>query len=348
MDNELTEKENKPRQKKKFIIYISIILCLLIFAVAFYMDNMFSKMKQVKLDDKNLEIKEEVSTKIAENKTGDIVNIALFGVDEAEHDTGRSDAIMIGTLDPINNKLKVTSLMRDSYVDIPDHGSDKLNHAYAYGGPELSIKTINKNFDLNITDYVKINFEGLESVINVLGGIDLDLSHEEYIEINKYIKKVSASKGIPADLVPDSGMQKLTGFQTLGYCRIRSTSNGDFDRTQRHRNVINSILNKVSDSGATQLTSIVSKVLPYVETSLSTKEILSLGINVLNIGNTNIEQQRFPLDDDSENILIDNVFYLKYNEEKTREEIYEYIFHDAKTWLNQPDSTGNSNYSDTP
>ncbi len=327
----------------KFVIFLVLLFVGITLVTGLYGINILSNLNRVKLNHDNLGIDEKLHEKIEADKINNIVNVALFGVDEADGDVGRSDSIMIATLDPVHKKLKITSLMRDTYVNIPGHKYDKLNHAYAYGGAELSIKTINSVFGLNIKDYVKVNFGELESIIDAVGGIDMILSEEEITEVDDYIVRVSNSQGkTPKKLDPDkNGKVHMDGFQTLGYTRIRSTSNGDFDRTQRHRKVITEMFNRVSSLGVTQLASVTSKVLPYVETSLSNKEILDLGINVLTLGVGNLEQERFPRDGYSENAMIDGVFYLTYEEKPTSEQIQKYIFDDEKIWLN--DSNGSEN-----
>ncbi len=294
------EKMRKKRRKKhlpiKIFIALVIALVLLLVTGWLYGNNLLSKIKRTEINENDLGIKDEVNEKIQTNNIKDIVNIAILGVDESENDAGRSDATMIATFDPIHKKLKITSIMRDTYADIPGYGKDKLNHAYAYGGPQLSIKTLNQDFGLNIKDYVKINFEELEGLIDAIGGIDMKMEYMEKYEVNNYIERYSEARNITEEkLVMDekTGKYHLTGFQTLGYCRIRSIGNGDFDRTERHRKIMTEMFNKISKAGTAELASMATKLLPYVETSLSNKEIINLATNVLNLGTKNIEQERF-------------------------------------------------------
>lgn len=333
------ERKRKKRNSKIMIAIICIITLICILSIAWiYGNNLLSKMKRVEIDESDLGIKEEVTEKIETSEIKDIVNIAILGVDEneAEDDVGRSDATMIATFDPVHKKLKITSIMRDTYIDIPDHDKDKLNHAYAYGGHQLTIKTLNQNFGLNIKDYVKINFQELEELVDAIGGIDIELSDEEITEVDNYIVLVSEALNIPTErLIKDetTGKVHLNGFQTLGYCRIRSTAGGDFDRTERHRKIMTEMFNKISSAGTSQLASMATKLLPYVETSLSNKEILNLAANVLNLGTKDIEQERFPRDEYSHNSNINDLFYLCYDEAYTEEQVHEYIFNDRKMWL---------------
>ena len=224
-----------------------------------------------------------------------IKNIALFGLDSTDGETGRSDAIMIATVDPIHNKVKLTSIMRDSYVYIDGYGNDKINHAYAYGGPELSIKTINENFGLNIEDFVSVNFSSLPVIINILGGVDIEITEEELQYINDYINDINNRDGTASPNITYAGVQHLDGTQALAYSRIRYTSGGDYKRTERQRTVLEALFNKLTSASVSSYNSLLNKVLPYVQTNLNTGDILSLGTNVLGIGN-NLEQDRFPRD----------------------------------------------------
>lgn len=334
LNNKNLNRRKKSRNKKIIISCIAIFIVILSVGL-FYGNNLLSKMKRSDIDENDLGIKDEVKEKLQTSEIKDIVNIAILGVDETKTDVGRSDALMIATFDPVHKKLKITSIMRDTYADIPDYGKDKINHAHAYGGPQLSIKTLNQNFGLNIEDYVKINFKELKKLVDAIGGIDMKLSDEEIVEVDKYIVRVSSKSNTPAKTLVknESGKVHMDGFQTLGYCRIRSTANGDFDRTERHRKIMTEMFNKISKAGTAELASMATKLLPYVETSLSNKEIINLAANVLNLGTKNIEQERFPRDEYTHNSKINDVFYLCYDEDYTEEQIHEYIFNDRKIWL---------------
>ncbi|HBA05403.1 MAG TPA: LytR family transcriptional regulator, partial [Clostridium sp.] len=334
LNNKNLNKRKKSRKKTIIISCVAVLIVILGIGL-FYGNNLLSKMKRSDIDENDLGIKDEVKEKLQTSEIKDIVNIAILGVDETKTDVGRSDALMIATFDPVHKKLKITSIMRDTYAEIPDYGKDKINHAHAYGGPQLSIKTLNQNFGLNIEDYVKINFKELKKLVDAIGGIDMKLSDEEIVEVDKYIVRVSSKSNTPAKtLVKDeSGKVHMDGFQTLGYCRIRSTANGDFDRTERHRKIMTEMFNKISKAGTAELASMATKLLPYVETSLSNKEIINLAANVLNLGTKNIEQERFPRDEYTHNSKINDVFYLCYDEDYTEEQIHEYIFNDRKIWL---------------
>jgi LCP family protein required for cell wall assembly len=333
----LKKKRAKQRKRRRIIsiTIISLIILLIVFLVSIY--STLDRMKRTTIDDKNLEISDKFKNNHENIKEyNDIVNIALFGLDEKVDNIQRSDAIMIGTLDPINNKIKITSLMRDTYVNIPGYGYDKLNHAYAYGGAELSIRTINKNFDLNITDYIAVDFTELEDIIDSIGGIDMKMSQTELEHVNDYLDTVYIAAGKTPKHVSFSkdGTVHMTGYEALGYTRIRGTSGGDFDRTERQRKIMNEMFNKIADSGYGKLAIMMNKLLPFVETSLSNSEIFSLGTQVLSMNTRQLEQARFPRDEYSENSLINEIYYLTFDEDIARKEISEYLFKDKKMWEN--------------
>lgn len=328
-----TKKNSSTKVKKKkslgfkiFIGFLCILLAILTVGGG-YVIGLINKMDNVELNKDNLGIVEE-DLKDYDN-VNKIKNIALFGLDSTDGETGRSDAIMIATVDPIHNKVKLTSIMRDSYVYIDGYGNDKINHTYAYGGPELSIKTINENFGLNIEDFVSVNFSSLPVIINILGGVDIEITEEELQYINDYINDINNRDGTASPNITYAGVQHLDGTQALAYSRIRYTSGGDYKRTERQRTVLEALFNKLTSASVSSYNSLLNKVLPYVQTNLNTGDILSLGTNVLGIGN-NLEQDRFPRDGYCEGAMIDGVYYLTFDIETAKQQMRDYIFNDIK------------------
>ena len=227
---------------KKITIWIlAIVLAVIVGTVGtvyFYGNHLFNKLEKVEIDKEDIGITEEVQEKLSQYSNS-IINIALFGVDAVDGDVGRSDSIMIATIDTVHKKLKLTSIMRDSYVAIDGHGNDKLNHAYAFGGPQLAIKTLNENFDLNIENFASVNFETLPKIIDELGGIELNIDADELEYINGYIAHLNNINGTSEPAIESTGIQHVSGTQALAFCRIRYTSGGDYKRTERHREVLN-------------------------------------------------------------------------------------------------------------
>lgn len=298
--------------KKVALIIVAIIFALILGGGLYaysYIQNTMNKMDKVDISDNAQDLG------ITENKNGEIVNIALYGIDAAEGETGRSDSIMILTLDNVHNRIKLTSVMRDSYVDIAGHGMDKINHAYAFGGPELAIRTLNENFGLNITDFMSVNFTSMPEIIDMLGGVSIDITDEEI-----------ATGQIPG--LYQSGTQLLTGEQALAYSRIRYASGNDFKRTERQRTVLNALVVKMIQQPVTSYPGLISDLAPYITTSLSNQEMLDMTTKYGSLAKQGIKQNRFPQDDDANGQMIDGVYYLVFDIPTVREKMDAYIFQD--------------------
>ena len=315
---------------KVILWIIGILLTMIIGIVAsgyLYFNHLVNKTTKVEINKENIGITEEVEEKLSKyNDT--IINIALFGVDADENGVGRSDSIMITTIDTVHKKLKLTSVMRDSYVDIEGYGNDKINHAYAFGGPELAINTLNRNFDLNIKDFVAVNFSTLPKIIDKLGGVDIDVDAEELNYINGYINDINRINGTNSSQISSVGVQHMDGTQAMAYCRIRYTSGGDYKRTERHREVLSAIFSKALSLNVTEYPSILNEILPMVETNLKSSDILDLGSEVLKMGKSTLEQERFPRDGYCQGEMINGVYYLTFDKATTVNQIHNYIFED--------------------
>lgn len=306
------------KKRSKIVLWIlGVIISILLLTIGgiyAYGNHLFNKIEKIEIDKSDVGIKDEVEEKLS-TYSDSVINIALFGIDAEDGGVGRSDSIIIATIDTTHKKLKLTSIMRDSYVAIEGHGDDKINHAYAFGGPQLAIKTLNENFDLNIDDFVAVNFTTLPKIIDMLGGVTIDITSEE----------VSHIPGIDA-----AGTYTLTGEQALSYSRIRYASGGDYVRTDRQRAVLSKVFEKVLSISFTQYPSLLSEILPMVQTNLDYSEILNLGNQVLKMGVTNLEQERFPRDGYCEGKMIDKIYYLTFDKENTVQQLHDYIFEDIK------------------
>lgn len=203
----------------------------------------------------------------------------VHGVDSRANDlrkNTRSDSIIVASINNKTHDVKLVSIYRDTYVKIHDHGCTKVNHAYAYGGPDLAVNTLNKNFDLNIKDFVTVNFSALTNVIDELGGVELTIKKEELKWVNAYGHDVAKINGQKYTKIKHPGKQTVTGVQATGYCRVRYTKGGDFTRAERQRTVLQAIFAKAKKSSPTALISAMNKIFPQIYTSLSTSDILSL------------------------------------------------------------------------
>jgi len=229
---------------------------------------------------------------------GEIENILVLGLDrQSNGDVTRSDTIMIATVDNKNDSLKLTSLMRDIYVSIPGHRNNKLNAAYAFGGVDLAMKTVNENFNLGMERYIVLDFSAFEEIIDAIGGISLELSSAEARAINRNLEKRATSDPFNASeyYIQDAGVHTLNGRQALAYARIRDIGNDDFDRIERQQIVLSKLFDEIKTLNPIKFPSLLSAILPYIETNFTTFEILSLSATVLGFGDKHIHRFRLPV-----------------------------------------------------
>ena len=281
---------------KKFKIILSLFLIIGIAAggVLGYYDARLEAAVNNKKGSTLTDVK--VDDNLTFNKN--VINILLVGSDHGaiKGDHGRSDSIMIATVNFKTKELKLTSLMRDMYVEIPGHGHNKLNAAYAFGGVELLYQTIAKNFGIKIDNYCVVDFSTFEKVINKVGGVEISLEEKEakYLNTTNYISK-KKYRNVKV------GKQTLNGNQALGYARVRYVvskkyGDGDFGRTGRQRAVLQAALNKVLQQSPTKIADIALDSLADVSTDMSAKYLKSLVLKVVQMGTTEIDQMRVPLE----------------------------------------------------
>lgn len=269
-------KKKKKKKRIKYLLILEILLVLILIPIV-YLYIMVEKIPTYDMDDTQI-----VVNGFENDDVDDYRNIAIFGVDSRANELDkntRSDSIIVASINKKTKDVKLISIFRDTYVNIQDHGFTKINHAYSFGGPELAISTINTNFDLNITDFVTVNFSALTNVIDLLGGITLDITEAELKYVNDYARDVAKINGTTFVRIQAPGEQVVDGTQATGYCRVRYTKGGDFTRAERQRTVIQQILKK-SKSSPTKLIPVVNEMLPQIYTSLSTTEILSLASGI--------------------------------------------------------------------
>ena len=291
-----SKKKHKKHRKRKMrfllILEIIIILVAILFGLYYFL---FSKIQQDKVNMKDVTIND-----IQDENIDNYRNIALFGVDSQTNDLGegnRSDAMIIASINKKTKEVKLLSLYRDTYVNVDrEEGSEltKLTHAYSFGGPKLAVSTINQNLDLNITDYVTVNFKALADTVDLLGGIELDIQEAELSNLNDYIGNMNKINGGNSPKLTEGGVQTLDGNQAVAYCRIRYVGNGDFRRTERQRAVIEQIVKKAKKTNPITLSSIVKKVFPQTMTSLDSLDVLALAKDIFSY--EIVETQGFPFE----------------------------------------------------
>lgn len=255
------------------------------------------------------------------------VNIALFAIDRrTEAEAGNSDVVMVISIDQLTGKIKMSSIMRDTYVNIPGSGMNKLNSAFAIGGPQLAIKTLNQNFDLDIRDYMNVDFYSAAKIIDALGGVQVPLKTEEIPYLNNYLNELAIYDKIPAVPVTQAGPQKLNGKQAVAYTRIRAVGHGDAQRTERQRLVLIAIFDQLKMKGKEIFPVFATEVLPNLETSMNNISLFTFAGSILNSKNKTIEQARFPLDKESIGKRINNVWYLTTDLKTTTKSIHQFIY----------------------
>lgn len=319
----------KSKLKYTIIGIIAVILLLISLAVGYFYSKL-SAIDKVALDKSKIEVSDEA--KELQDNHDNVINIALYGLDSrSDNDDGsRSDSIMVLTIDKSRNKIKISSIVRDTYVNIPDRGMDKINHAYAFGGPELAISTINNNFGLAIQDFVTVDFFGLAKVIDSIGGVQLDIQSDEIQYMNQYIDEIAKIEGVYAQHVTSAGKQNLTGIQAVAYARVRYTAGGDFKRAERQRVLLMAIFEKVKTMSKTQYIGVINELLPNVKTNMSSSNLISLAVDVLSSGNSTIEQIKFPLDKNSGGQTINGIYYYVTDLDANKKALQDYIYNDVK------------------
>ncbi|MPQ45226.1 LCP family protein [Clostridium tarantellae] len=326
----MSSNDKKNKINKKYVLSIILIILLTLAIILgiglYYLNNLLNKIEKVEIKESDLGIVPQVQAKLS--NFSDIKNVVLFGIDSEEGKSGRSDSIMIATIDTKHKKLKLTSVMRDSYVHIDGHGKDKLNHAYAFGGPKLAIKTLNETFHLNIKDFASVNFSTLPKIINTIGGVDIDIQENEINFINHMVLNLNHLYNTKSPQIQTAGLQTIDGTQAMAYCRIRYTVGGDYRRAERHRIVLTKVFEKIKKLPTIKYPNLLNELLPMIKTSLDSKEILSIANDIFSFDNIVIEQARFPKDKDSKGELIKGVYYLIFDKESTINDMHKWLFED--------------------
>ena len=332
----------KKEKKRRFITVPKIILAIIliiivIIAIAiFAISNTLSNMMKADIDTSDLAVNDELYDELTEygitkKEFDSIINIAFFGSDSRDlknMNSGRADTIMIISINPTKKSVKMISIPRDTYVNVPGHGKTKINHSYAYGQEQLAIKTINSNFGLNITEYVTINFEGLINVINAVGGVDINISKEERDVLNEYLKesyKIMGKEYVP---MTEYGDVHLNGEQALAHCRDRYVGS-DFTRAERQREVLTKVMEKISQKSFGEIMDLVDIFLKQVRTNINVSEYLGLGASAFtNMSDymSNVISAQVPSTDYGKGDYINGTYYFVADLDTCKKDMYDYIY----------------------
>ena len=308
----LTEERKKHLKRLYFkTLAITLAVCIGLMGVGYgVFVYMVGGLNRSEINEENLSANEGLEG---------VINIALYGVDSRNNDyTGRSDAILICSVNGKTGQIKLISVARDTYVSVPGYYNTKINHAYAYGGPELAIQTLNENFGMDVTDYVTVNFESLADIIDEMGGVMIDVTEEERFQVNAYLER-----GLP---LKETGMVNLTGAQAVSYSRIRKIDS-DSMRASRQREVLAALFDKALDINPLNYPSYVRKFAPMVETSLSNDEILKIA--TVGLKSPTLEPAAFHNDNIySSGQTINGGWYYVYDLEQATDMLHQYIYED--------------------
>ena len=268
----------KKKRRRRIGILVAEVIILSVLCVFAYATVKMDKLDFNFLDEDKLEVYKD---------TGPYTNIALFGLDAREGESiesgVRSDSMMVASINNETNEVKVVSIFRDTLLKQQDGTFDKANAAYSYGGPQEAIALLNRNLDLDIKNYMSVDFKALSDVIDALGGMELELTAEEVVHMNNYCVETSEVTGKDYERIePEvAGTYHLNGVQATSYARIRATAGGDYKRAERQRLVIEKIVEKAQKANLKTLDKIIDVVFPQVSTSFSSKDLIGIAANAL-------------------------------------------------------------------
>ncbi len=321
---------------KKILIALGGVLVVLILGVALAGNYFLGRLNYerpedvVVVEDPTIEKgeEEEIDLKNIEPTDSSVINILLIGEEKMKDTTrGRSDSMMIATINQKQKALKLTSLMRDCYVTIPGHGHGKLNSAYNIGGGPLLVETIEQNFEVHLDGYARVDFSAFETIVDKLGGVDIELTEAEasYLNRTDYISDPKQRNVV-------TGMNHMSGSQALGYARVRykkagSGESDDFGRTYRQRTVLSAIFAKYKTKNLIELVGITNELLDYITTDRSKTDILGYVAAAVGTGMSDLETFRIPMNNSYSTSTVKSAgSVLLVNFEKNNAALQEYIY----------------------
>lgn len=371
--------------RKKWLLGIGIFLLVMVVAVVVYIAVMFSRINYTKLEEttpsqtlvgtaesesptplptdeladseidlqegmEQTELSAEEMARLQQNtEDNSVTNVLLMGIDRrGQEGYGNSDTMLIGTLDQPHGRLKLTSIMRDLYVDIPGRGGNRINSALSNGGVSLLLKTINQNFETDLQYYVIIDFYMFEKAVDEVGGLTIEMTKGEVMEANDCIAGLNKQRGASLRdgfiTQRDGGAITLTGKQALGYCRMRHYGEGDFSRTSRQAKALQALFDKVLSAGPLKQSSLLYNLLPMVETNLSPTQIASLSAKVLSIGNTEILHYRIPVQGLYRSTRVRGMYVLVPDVKANAQKLHWFLYEATEVEALEGSDTGKGSY----
>lgn len=328
MENKKKKKLTKrQQQKRKLIIFGAEVLCLLLLLGVTYVWSLWSKIDvQSDMGDSEAGINEDIDAETMDTLEG-YTNIALFGLDNRGnglYERGNSDVIMIASINNKTKEVRLVSVYRDTYLNVGSGKYNKANSAYARGGAKAAVQMLNTNLDLNIKEYMCVDWNAVVEAVDALGGVEIEITEQERKMINDLIVEIDYFVGSKTAQVKKAGVQNLTGAQATAYARIRKTAGNDFKRTSRQRIVLEAMLNKAKTSDLGTLIDICNAVFDDVSTSLDLKEIVGLARHVkeYTIGSTS----GFPFEMTTANLAQTNSTVVPIGLEDDVAALHKYLF----------------------
>lgn len=328
--SEDNQKPKKKRKKSKVAFFFTMLIAeVFVLGVIFAYAYALKQYSKIQRPDYNVE--QVLNTDLSEKKLAEMRgyrNIAVFGVDSRDSSVGRgnrSDVIIICSIDQSNGEIKLVSVYRDTYLDVGKNSFQKATHAYSYGGPARAVKMLNDSLDLNITDYITFNWKAVATAVNILGGVDIDITPAEFKYINSYITETVKGTGIGSVQLKAPGMQHLDGVQAVAYARLRYMDT-DYQRTERQRKVVELAFEKAKKADPKTLNDLLGNVLSMVATNLTWQD----GLDVINdIGKYKlVDTQGFPFKKDDMTKGTKGFIVVPIDLESNVVQLHSYLFKD--------------------
>lgn len=309
------------------LIFGAEILVLLALLVGFYVVRQLQKIQKPEFDQSEVQVNEGISEEVVQTMKG-YTTVALFGLDTRKAGQlgkgNRSDTMIIASINNDTKEVKLVSVYRDTYLDLTNGKYNKCNGAYSAGGPKQAVEMLNKNLDLDIEYYVSVDFAALTKVVDLLGGIEIDVDESEIEHLNNYTEETSEVTGVKTTKLTQTGLQTLDGVQATSYCRIRYTAGDDFKRTERQREVIMEIVNKAKKANITEINDIINAVFPMIATNYTNDQLISMAPEM--IGYDIVDTTGFPFDKATGTISGKGSCVIPVNLAENVRQLHEYLF----------------------
>ena len=318
----------KKRKKAKMITFAIEAVVLVVLLLVLYVLNRTERFSKVVFDDKVVQDSVNELTEETLETMEEYTNIALFGLDTRQAGSlgkdAHSDAILVASINNKTKDVKIVSLYRDSYLNLANDKYRKCNEAYSIGGPEQAVAMLNMNLDLKIDHYMSVDFLAVSEVVDLLGGIEIDVDEYEIEHLNNYTVETSKVTGKKTNKLKSTGLQTLDGVQATSYCRIRYTKGDDFKRTERQREVLETIAKKAKTMSVSQLDKIIKAVFPMCATNMTVDQLLAIAADGLsyNIKGTT----GFPFDVTTDSVGSAGSCVIPVDMEKNVKQLHNYLF----------------------